>query len=332
MPQPSALTRLIKGNRIGSAGAGTSPALQVQIGSVHLPNPVMCASGTAGHGAELGAYFDLDAVGAIVVKSLSAEPWQGNPAPRVTHTPAGMINAVGLQGPGVEAWIDEHLDELTASRARVVASIWGRSVDEYAQAAQALAPVKDHLIALEVNISCPNLEDRSRMFAHSTTATTEAIDAAAVAGLPRWAKLSPNIGDLVPIADAAASAGAEAVTVANTMIGLVIDTAKRRPHLGNGKGGLSGPAIRPIAVRAVWDIHEALPELPIIGVGGIATGDDALQFLMAGATAVQVGTATFADPKSVLRIRDELGDWCAAHSIPNLGDLTGIAHGAKNDG
>lgn len=326
-PRPLASLKGRLGGRAGAARSGPSDAsLTAQVGSVELPNPVMCASGTAGHGAELGAYFDLDEVGAIVVKSLSADPWAGNPAPRVTHTPAGMINAVGLQGPGVEAWIEQHLDELVRSGARVVASIWGRSVDEYADAARALAPVRDHLSALEVNISCPNLEDRSRMFAHSTTATAEAIDASGVAGLPRWAKLSPNIGDLAPIAEAAAQAGAEAVTIANTMIGLVINTDARRPHLGNGKGGLSGPAIRPIAVRAVWEVHEALPHLPIIGVGGIASGDDALQFLMAGASAVQVGTATFADPRSVLRIRNELGDWLRTNDVPHVGELTGTAH------
>lgn len=303
--------------------------LAVTVGSVQLPNPVMCASGTAGHGAELGSYFDLDEVGAIVVKSLAAEPWDGNPAPRVTHTPAGMINAVGLQGPGVGGWIDDYFDDLVASGARIVASIWGRSVDEYARAAEMLKPVGDQLIALEVNISCPNLEDRSRMFAHSTTATGEAIDAARVAGVPLWAKLSPNIGDLAPIASAASDAGAEAVTVANTMIGLVIDTTTRRPHLGNGKGGLSGPAIRPIAVRAVYEVHEALPDLPIIGVGGVASGTDALQFLMAGASAVQVGTATFADPRSALRIRNELADWCRQESIPSIGDVIGVAHSTK---
>lgn len=313
-------------SRAPGAVDGSGSALHVTLGSVTLPNPVMCASGTAGHGAELGAYFDLSEVGAIVVKSLSAEPWAGNPAPRVTHTPAGMINAVGLQGPGVGGWVEHYLDDLVATDARIVASIWGRSVDEYGQAAELLAPVSDRLTAVEVNISCPNLEDRSRMFAHSVTATSEAVDAARAAGLPMWAKLSPNIGDLAPIAEAAQASGAEAVTIANTMIGLVIDTATRRPHLGNGKGGLSGPAIRPIAVRAVWEVHEALPDLPIIGVGGIATGDDALQFLMAGASAVQVGTATFADPRSVLRIRDHLADWCRHQAVPNIGDLVATAH------
>lgn len=309
-----------------STPAGVS--LETTVGSVALPNPVMCASGTAGHGAELGAYFDLTDVGAIVVKSLSAGPWDGNPAPRVTHTPAGMINAVGLQGPGVDGWIDAYLDDLVASGARIVASIWGRSVDEYADAAQRLAPVADRLVALEVNISCPNVEDRDRMFAHSLTATAEAVDASRVAGLPLWAKLSPNIGDLVPIADAAATAGAEAVTVANTMIGLVIDVDARRPHLGNGKGGLSGPAIRPIAVRATWDIHAALPDLAIIGVGGVATGRDAIEFLMAGASAVQVGTATFADPGAVVRIRDEVAHWCADKNVRHVGELIGSAHDA----
>ncbi len=283
----------------------------------------MCASGTAGHGAELAAYFDLRRAGAVVVKSLLHEPWLGNPAPRVVATDAGMINSVGLQGPGVQGWIEDDLAPLTAAGARIVVSIWGRSVDEYARAAALLAPVADQLTAIEVNVSCPNVEDRDRMFAHSPSATREVIEAAAVAEVPLWAKLSPNIMDLVPIAAAARDGGAEAVTIANTMIGLSIDVETRRPRLGKGRGGLSGPAIRPIAVRAVNDVATALPELAVIGCGGITTGEHAIEFMMAGACAVQVGTATFADPRAVSRIRDEVESWCSAHGVTHVRSLTG---------
>ncbi|MCL4118567.1 UNVERIFIED_CONTAM: hypothetical protein GTU68_046275 [Idotea baltica] len=293
------------------------------VGSVELASPVMCASGTAGHGAELGAYFDLRDAGAIVVKSLLHEPWAGNPAPRVHSTDAGMINSVGLQGPGVQGWIDHDLDALITSGARIVVSIWGRSIDEYRQAAELLAPVAGYLTALEVNVSCPNVEDRDRMFAHSAEATHDAIAASGAAGLPLWAKLSPNLADVVPIADAAQRAGAEAVTVANTMIGLAIDVESRKPRLGKGRGGLSGPAIRPIAVRAVNDVATALPDLPVIGCGGIVHGVDAIEFLMAGASAVQVGTATFADPRAVVRIRDEIAQWCELHDVAEVNALVG---------
>lgn len=297
--------------------------LGVSVGSVDLAAPVMCASGTAGHGAELAAYFDLATIGAVVVKSLLCKPWAGNPAPRVRSTDAGMINSVGLQGPGVPEWIRTDLPDLVASGARIVVSIWGRSVEEYRRAAEQLAPVADRLTAVEVNVSCPNVEDRDRMFAHSPDATQAALAATEAAGVPRWAKLSPNIADLVPIAAAAQAGGAAAVTVANTMIGLAIDVETRRPKLGKGRGGLSGPAIRPIAVRAVNDVATALPELPVIGCGGVIRGIDAIEFLMAGAAAVQVGTATFADPRAVLRIRDEIQAWCIGHDVARVRDLVG---------
>ena len=295
----------------------------VRVGSLSLPAPVMAASGTAGHSAELGAYFDLQDAGAIVVKSLLHEPWGGNPAPRVHSTDAGMINSVGLQGPGVQGWIDHDLDGLITAGARIVVSIWGRSIDEYRLAAEMLASVEGYLTAVEVNVSCPNVEDRDRMFAHSPEATRDAVEATAALGVPRWAKLSPNIADLVPIAAAAHEGGAEAVTIANTMIGLAIDIETRRPRLGKGRGGLSGPAIRPIAVRAVNDVATAIPDLPVIGCGGIVHGADAIEFLLAGACAVQVGTATFADPRAVVRIRDEIERWCQDHDVTELRSLVG---------
>ncbi len=301
--------------------------LSTGVGSVALPNPVMTASGTAGHGTELAAHLDLATLGAVVVKSLHAGPWPGNPAPRVHATPAGMINSVGLQGPGLDAWMAGDLPALAAAGARVVASIWGRTVEEYARAATLLADAPGTVVAVEVNASCPNLEDRSQLFAHSPEATAAVVEASRAAARPLWAKLSPNTPDIVDVAAAAAGAGAEAVTVANTLLGMVIDVEARRPLLGAGRGGLSGPAIRPVAVRAVFDVHEAHPDLPIVGVGGIAAAVDAVQFLLAGASAVQVGTASFADPAAPARILSDLGRWCDNHGVSEVTELVGGAHG-----
>ena len=302
--------------------------LTATIGSVTLPNPVLTASGTAGHGAELAPYLDLGALGAVVVKSLSAEPWAGNPPLRVHETTGGMINSVGLQGPGVAAWLTHDLPPLLATGARVVASIWGRSVAEYEAAARLLADAPEQVVAVEVNLSCPNTEAARDLFAHSETATAAAIEATAVCGRPRWAKLSPNVTDLVPIAIAARDAGAEAVTLVNTVLGMAIDPETGRYRLGSGArgGGLSGPAIHPVAVRAVHDVHAALPDLPIVGVGGVATGADAAELLLAGAVAVQVGTATFADPRAPARVLHELEAWAHRTNRPRLHDIVGDAH------
>ncbi len=286
----------------------------------------MAASGTAGYGAELTSYLDLSALAAVVTKSLSPEPWQGNPAPRVHETAGGMVNSVGLAGPGIDRWLEDELPKLVATGARVVASIWGRTVGEYERAADKMAYAPPEVVAVEVNISCPNLEDKKRMFSHSAAATDEVIRATESCGRPRWAKLSPNITDIVPIAVAAADAGAEAVTLINTVAAMVIDVESRRPLLGAGRGGLSGPAIKPIAVRAVYDVHEVLPHLPIVGVGGVASGLDVIEFLLAGARAVQVGTATFADPRTTGRLVDEVSRWCAEHQVTDLGELIGAAH------
>jgi dihydroorotate dehydrogenase (NAD+) catalytic subunit len=301
--------------------------LSTRVASLTLPSPLMSASGTAGHGAELAGYVDLRALGALVVKSLSAEPWAGNPAPRLHEATAGMVNSVGLQGPGVAAWLEHELPELTATGARVVASIWGHTVDDFGRAATLLAGAPPEVIAVEVNVSCPNLDDRRRMFAHSATATAEALDAARACGRPRWAKLSPNVHDITEIAAAAAGAGAEAVTLVNTLLAMAIDPQTRRPRLGAGRGGLSGPAIKPVALRAVYDCHEALPHLPIIGVGGVASASDVVEFLLAGACAVQIGTATFADPHTLDRVRRQLVRWCADHGIRHVTELIGGAHG-----
>ena len=294
---------------------------------MQLPNPVMTASGTAGHGAELAAFVDLAELGAVVVKSLAAEPWPGNPAPRLHEVAGGMLNSVGLQGPGIEAWMESELPALRAAGARVVASIWGTTVEAYAKAASMLAGAPPEVVAVEVNVSCPNLEDRSRMFAHSATATAEAVAASAACNRPRWAKLSPNVTDVTEIASAALSAGAEALALVNTVMGLAIDAETRRPVLGAGGGGLSGPAIRPVAVRAVYDCRAAFPEAAIVGVGGVSRGVHAMEFLLAGANAVQVGTATFADPRAPARVLVELREWCARHGVERVDELIGAAHG-----
>lgn len=300
--------------------------LSTTVGSLTLRSPVMTASGTAGHGDELSAYVDLSTLGAVVVKSLSAGPWAGNSSPRVHETPAGMINSVGLQGPGVPAWLDEELPAVLATGATVVASIWGSTIEDYAQAAELLAAAPAGVVAVEVNVSCPNHHDRNRMFAHAPHTTAEAVQAASVCGRPMWAKLSPNVSDLASIAAAAYEAGAEAVTLVNTVLGMAIDPETRTYRLGNGGGGLSGPAIHPVAVRAVHDVAAAHPEIPIIGVGGVARGVDAIELLMAGACAVQVGTASFADPRSVARVQDEIEQWCSDHGVRSVKELIGVVH------
>jgi dihydroorotate dehydrogenase (NAD+) catalytic subunit len=299
-----------------SASARRGTGLATRVGAVELANPVMTASGTSGHGSELAEYGELADLGAVVVKSLSAEPWPGNPAPRVHEVGGGMLNSVGLQGPGLAAWSSADLPALAASGARVVVSIWGRSVADYARAAELAAAAAASadgacIVAVEVNVSCPNVEDRSRMFAHSAEATARVM-AATECGLPRWAKLSPNVPDLVEIAAGALEAGAHGLTLVNTLLGLALDTETGRPLLGAGGGGLSGPAVHPVAVRAVWECRAAFPDAAIVGVGGVTSGVDAIELLQAGADAVQVGTATFRDPRAPWKVLRQLARWCAA--------------------
>jgi len=302
-----------------SPGVDTSTS----IGSVSLPHPILTASGTAGHGIELASYFDLATIGAVVVKSLSAEPWAGNPAPRLHATDAGMLNSVGLQNPGVEAWIDEELAALLATGTRVVASIWGLTVAAYEKAAELLADAPAGVVAVEVNLSCPNLEGGRHMFAHSASATADVIEATSGCRRPRWAKLSAEVPSITEIAGAAMGAGAESLTLVNTVRGLAIDPETRRPRLGAGSGGLSGPALRPVAVRAVHECRQAFATAGIVGVGGVSAGTHAVELLVAGADAVEVGTATFADPRATKRVGDELTRWCAAHGVARVVDLVG---------
>jgi dihydroorotate dehydrogenase (NAD+) catalytic subunit len=299
----------------------------VRVGSVNLPTPVMPASGTAGHADELAAYLDLSTIGAVVTKSIAPYPWAGNPSPRVHGVTAGMINAVGLQGPGVEAWLEHDLPRLVAHGARVVCSIWGRSVEDYRRAAQMLAGAPSEVVAVEVNLSCPNLESRGSIFAHDAELSAQVVAETEACGRPRWAKLSPNTDRIVEVADAVVGAGAEAVTMVNTLLGLVIDPDTRRAVLGNGGGGVSGPAIHAVAVRAVADVHAALPEVPIVGVGGIASGRDAAEMMLAGAAAVQVGTAGLLDPRAVARVGAELVDWARSAGVGALRDLSTMRQG-----
>ncbi len=301
-------------------------SLTARIGEVVLPNPIMTASGTSGHGDELGHYFPLSELGAVVVKSLAAFEWAGNPAPRLRPVTGGMLNSVGLQGPGVRAWLRHDLPGLERAGARVVASIWGRTIEDYANAASMLAGASRPVVAVEVNLSCPNLDGGAHLFAHSPADTAAAVEAALVCGRPVWAKLSPNTDQLVAVARAARDAGAGAVTLVNTVLGMAIDIEARTLALGGGGGGLSGRAIHPVAVRAVHDVHAALPDLPIVGVGGVATAADAVELMMAGASAVQVGTATFADPQAPRAVLRGLRDWCDRRAIDAVTDLVGAVH------
>lgn len=300
--------------------------LTTRVGSVQLPNPVLTASGTAGYGAELAAYVDLSSLGAVVVKSLSPEPWDGNAAPRVHETVAGMLNSVGLQNGGVRGWLAEHLPALRRAGARVVASIWGFTIDEYRRAADLLADAGPEVVAVEINLSCPNLHGANHIFAHSAADTAAVIEATASCSRPRWAKLSPNVTDIVEIARAAVDGGAEALTLVNTVMGMAIDPARGTVRLGRG-GGLSGPAIHPIAVRAVYQCRSALPDVGIVGVGGVARAADAVELLEAGADAIEVGTATFADPRAVAHVLAGVRRWCETSGTPRIVELIGAAHG-----
>lgn len=328
------MSRRNLGRRHGRSAAVPAVDLSVDLGPMHLPNPIIAASGTFGHGAEVAALCDPAELGAVTTKSVAVFASEGNPPLRVAEAPGGgMINSVGLPGPGIDAWIAHDLPALEARGARVIASIWGRTVADYERAARALKVVAPRVIAIEVNLSCPNVEDRAHVFAHAPQTTREAtqVVVAALGGAtPVFAKLSPNVTDLVEIAGAALDAGATGLTLVNTVMGLVIDPTTRAPRLGAGGGGVSGPPIKPVALRAVWEVSRAYPGVPIIGTGGVSTGADAVEMLLAGATAVGVGTATFLDPRATLRIVDELGAWCAQNGVANARDLIGgLTGGAR---
>ncbi|MBU6201103.1 MAG: tRNA-dihydrouridine synthase [Acidobacteria bacterium] len=280
------------------------------VGRVGLRSPVMTAAGTAGTGTELAAFGGLGDLGAVVVKSLAPYPWEGNPSPRLVGVPGGMLNAVGLSGPGIPRWIERDLPLLEREGATVVVSVWGRTADEYEDAAVLLADVSARLAAVEVNLSCPNLSSGQGashpMFAHDPAMSAEIVRRMARAGLPVWAKLSPNTDRLVEVARAVADEGADAVTLVNTVRGRAVDPRTGAALLGAGSGGLSGRAIHPVALRAVAEVRAALPEIAIVGAGGVVDADSALALLRTGADAVQVGTATFADPRAPWRIQRDV--------------------------
>jgi dihydroorotate dehydrogenase (NAD+) catalytic subunit len=312
----------------------TGVDLGVALGPVQLANPIVAASGTFGHGAEVAGLCDPRGIGAVTTKSVAVFASEGNPPLRVAEAPGGgMINSVGLPGPGVGAWIADDLPALEALGARVIASIWGRTVADFEGAARALKEVAHRVVAIEVNLSCPNVEARAHVFAHAPEATRDATHAVVDAlggAAPVFAKLSPNVTDLCEIAGAALEAGATGLTLVNTVMGLVVDATTRAPRLGAGGGGLSGPPIKPIALRAVWEVSRAYPGVPIIGTGGVSTGEDAAEMLMAGASAVGVGTATFLDPRATLRIVEELGTWCARNDVARVRDLTATLSGGEH--
>lgn len=278
----------------------------VVVGGVRLANPFMTASGTSGHDVELGGHMPLSRLGAVVAKSIFTDPWPGNPAPRIHLAPSGMLNSVGLQGPGVRAWLEDSLPRCEQAGVTVIASIWGRSVAEYESAARGLAVAGGRIAAIEVNLSCPNLEGRSGIIGHDVSLAGRVVDAVVRAStVPVWAKLSPNTDRLVEVATTVHDAGASSLTLVNTLLGMQVDPFSGRASLGNGGGGLSGPAIHPVAVRAVHDVRAALPGVDIVGVGGISSGRDALEMMRAGARAVQIGTASFRDPAAAWRIASE---------------------------
>lgn len=324
------MSRRRPGRRNPPGGAvGDVVDLSTTVGKVLLRAPILTAAGTSGHGAELRNHIDLSSLGAVVVKSLSAQAWAGNPAPRVWGTDAGMINSVGLQNEGVDHWIAHDLPLLLKHNAAVVASLWGFSIDAYHDAARQLRGIAG-IVAVEVNVSCPNIEDRRHMFAHSVEGTSGVIGAVREALGPDvalWAKLSPNVTSLTDIAGAALDAGADAVTLINTVMGMVIDVETRRPKLGAGGGGLSGPAIRPVAVRAIYETRKQFPHAAIIGAGGVCRGVDAIELILAGASAVEVGTATFYEPAAPARILREVREWCQHHHVTTITELIGAAHG-----
>ena len=302
--------------------------LTTTLAGVTFPNPVFTASGCAAAGQELDQFFDVTELGGVVTKSIMLDPRSGRATPRMAETPSGMLNSIGLQGPGIDAFLDNDLAWLADRGARAVVSIAGGSVDDYTRLAQKLRG-RPGLAMVEVNISCPNVEDRGQVFACDARAASNVVHAVrqnTAPGIPVFAKLSPDVTDIASIAVACVNAGADGLSVINTLLGMAIDTDRMRPVLGGVTGGLSGPAIRPVAVRCVWQVHQALPDVPILGMGGIRTGLDALEFVLAGASAVSVGTSVFGDPTAPLRVLDELAHALQERGFERFSDAVGLAH------
>ena len=300
------------------------PNLSITIGSLSLQNPVMGASGTFGFGEEYADFIDIDSLGGFVVKGTTLEPRAGNPAPRMAETPAGMLNAVGLQNPGVEAFATQIWPRLAGLRRAVpIVNVSGARVADYEACAERLAEL-DGLQAIELNISCPNVKQGGMAFGTTCAGASEVVGAVR----RRWprhlmVKLSPNVTSVTEIALAAEAAGADSVSLINTLLGMAVDVERRRPMLSTVTGGLSGPAVKPVAVRMVWQVAKAV-KIPVVGLGGIRTAADALEFIMAGASAVQIGTANFVDPTVTVQVVDGLASYCRRHGVDRITDLIGI--------
>jgi dihydroorotate dehydrogenase (NAD+) catalytic subunit len=303
--------------------------MRTRLGLAELPNPVLAAAGCAGAGRELAQFIDVARVGALISKSIMAEPRTGNPAPRLAETPSGMLNSVGLQGPGVDAFLQRDLPWLLSRGARVVVSIAGQTIREYAGLATRLSDTAG-VTAIEVNLSCPNAEDAGRLFAldpQRAGSVIAAVRGSARYDIPVFAKLSPDVTDIVAVASACVVSGADGLSLINTLLGMAIDTGTMRPVLAGTYGGLSGPAIRPVAVRCVWQARAAFPDVPIIGTGGVRTGRDALELLLAGASAIAVGTEIMHDPSACSRVLRELEEEMASLGVDRVSDVIGQAHG-----
>lgn len=302
--------------------------MRTRLAWVDLPNPVLTASGCAAAGKELAQFFDVAWVGGVVTKSVMLAPRSGRPTPRMAETPSGMLNSIGLQGPGIDAFLEQDLPWLVDQGARAVVSIAGGSVGDYRELAKRLRSARG-VSAIEVNISCPNVEDRGQVFAcdaGSAAAVVGAVRAATVPDVPVYAKLSPDVTDIVAIARSCVEAGADGLSMINTLLGMAVDTDTMRPVLAGRTGGLSGPAIRPVAVRCIWQVHEALPEVPILGMGGVRSGLDAFELILAGASAISVGTSVFNDPGACVRVAEELETALAARGLTRFTDAIGLAH------
>ena len=298
------------------------------LGNAFFNTPIFTASGCASSGKELAQFFDLKDIGAVVTKSVMNKPRYGRPTPRMAETPSGMLNSIGLQGPGIDAFLAKDVPWLIEQKSRVIVSIAGETVEEYATLARKVRSVAG-ISALEVNISCPNVENRGLVFACDPDASRRVIDGVrrTIGGeIPIIAKLSPDVTNLPEIARGVVDAGADALALINTVLGMVINLDSMRPHLGGKTGGLSGPAIRPVAVRAIYQVHAALPSVPILGMGGVSSGRDALELILAGASGVSVGTASFGNPSAVIQIQRELQDLLITKGFPSLKSAIGYAH------
>jgi dihydroorotate dehydrogenase (NAD+) catalytic subunit len=299
--------------------------LQVNLGGIIMKNPVATASGTFGFGREYADFVDLNRLGAVVVKGVTLIPRPGNPLPRIAETPAGVINAIGLENPGVEAVIESYLPYLVKFDVPVIVNIAGDTVEDYGKVAARLDGCSG-VAGLEVNISCPNVKKGGMLFGSDPDSAYEVIrEVRAATRLPVIAKLSPNVTSIAALAESVAKAGADAVSLINTLLGMVIDIRRKRPLLGNVMGGLSGPAVRPVAVRAVWQVYRAVG-LPILGMGGITCAGDAIQFILAGASAVAVGTANFVNPRTTMEVLEGIEDYMGNNNISDIAELIGTAH------